>query len=77
VGSIAYALAFFLSGGVNARDRQRLKEAIEMLRSWQRRRGTSRLSQVEPGLEVGDGAVSAHRPPPEVAHHGLDVVPSE
>jgi hypothetical protein len=77
VGTAVFALAVFVGGGVNSRDRQRLIEAIGMVRSWCVRRGTSRQPLVQPVLTGDDGAGTDYLSPPDLAHHDLDVVSSE
>ena len=72
-GTMTYACALVACGGVNSRDRQRLIEAIEMARSWRRRRGASPQPLVQPTLTVDDGAGIAHLSRPELVRHDLDV----
>ena len=77
VGAMVYALALFVGGGLNSRDRQRLIEAIEMVRSWRERRQTSRQPPVQPVMTGDDGDGIAHLSHSDLAPHDLDVVSSE
>jgi O-antigen/teichoic acid export membrane protein len=55
-GTLAFAAAFFIGGGVNGRDRRRLLDALTAARSWQKRRGVSRKPQVPIGSTADEKA---------------------
>jgi O-antigen/teichoic acid export membrane protein len=51
-GITAYALAFLLCGGVNTRDRGRLREIVEQVRSQRRKRAMPQLRQTDDSGEA-------------------------
>jgi hypothetical protein len=55
-GALAYALALFAGGAVNARDRGRLLEGCAALRRWLGRRRSSRPRAVQPLPAGGNGS---------------------
>jgi O-antigen/teichoic acid export membrane protein len=76
-GATAYALGLFVGGGINHRDRQRLLDAVEMVRSWRMRRRTS-LQPLGGPLATSDGVSGSASPPSsDTVLHELGVVPSE
>jgi O-antigen/teichoic acid export membrane protein len=66
-GTLIYAVAFFLCGGINTRDRQRIGDAMAQARSWRERR--RRLRQAaRPATPTHTDQPAAGQP----SHRGLD-----
>jgi O-antigen/teichoic acid export membrane protein len=76
-GTVSYVLVLFVGGGINLRDRQRLTEALEVARSWRRRRAVSGQPLRESLPSKDDAGVTAHALGPVPAPYEMDVISSE